>query len=78
MPINNVEELFKRLNDPDAGYKAIEELEQRDRQRWERNALRLPKVVRVKQLPDTTGWRSSCTTIHHSFQFKQHFVVLQI
>lgn len=27
MPINSVEELFERLNDPDAGYKIIEELE---------------------------------------------------
>lgn len=53
MSINSVEELFKRLDDPEAGYKAIEELEQRDRQRWERNALRLPKIVRVKKLPDT-------------------------
>lgn len=52
MPINNVVELFKRLNDPDVEHKVIEELEQRDRQRWERNALRLPKTVRVKRLPD--------------------------
>lgn len=53
MPINSVEDFIRCLNDPDAGYKVIEQLEQRDRQRWERNALRLPKIVRVKKLPDT-------------------------
>ncbi len=48
MPINSVEELFKRLNDPDAGYKVIEELEQRDRQRWLKNMLRRPAIKTIK------------------------------
>lgn len=48
MPINSVEDFILCLNDPDAGYKVIEQLEQRDRQRWLKNMLRRPAIKTIK------------------------------
>ena len=35
---------FKRIYSADAGYRVIERLENRDRQRWRKNQLRRPSI----------------------------------
>lgn len=42
------DEFFKRILDPNAGYKCVAEQEARDRQRWEHNALKQTRVVDAK------------------------------
>ena len=42
------DEFFKRILDPNAGYKCVAEQEARDRQRWERNALKRTRVIDAK------------------------------
>jgi hypothetical protein len=42
------DEFFKRILDPNAGYKCVAEQEARDRQRWERNALKQTRVIDAK------------------------------
>lgn len=43
-----LDDFFKRILAPDAGSQFIEELERRDRRRWERNASRLKRTNNVK------------------------------
>lgn len=43
-----LDDFFKRILAPDAGSRFIEELERRDRRRWERNASRLKRTNNVK------------------------------
>lgn len=42
------DEFFKRILDPNAGYRCVAEQEARDRRRWERNALKWTRVVDAK------------------------------
>ncbi len=42
------DEFFKRISDPNAGYKCVAEQEARDRQRWEHNALKRTRVIDAK------------------------------
>lgn len=42
------DEFFKRILDPNAGYRCVAEQEARERQRWERNALKQTRVVDAK------------------------------
>ena len=42
------DEFFKRILDPNAGYRCVAEQEARDRRRWERNALKRTRVVDAK------------------------------
>lgn len=41
-------EFFKRILDPNAGYRCVAEQETHERQRWERNALKQTRVVDAK------------------------------
>lgn len=42
------DEFFKRILDPNAGYKCVVEQEARDRRRWEYNALKRTRVIDAK------------------------------
>ena len=42
------DEFFKRILDPNAGYKCVAEQEARDRQRWANNALKRTRVIDAK------------------------------
>ena len=42
------DEFFKRILDPNAGYKCVVEQEARDRRRWEHNALKRTLVIDAK------------------------------
>jgi len=42
------DDVFKKIQSSDAGFQFVEHLEQRDRQRWERNALKQTRVVDAK------------------------------
>ena len=42
------DEFFKRILDPNAGYKCVVEQEARDRRRWEHNALKRTRVIDAK------------------------------
>lgn len=53
------DEFFKRILDPNAGYRCVSEQESRDRQRWERNAFRRHTVLekRVSRIPNAVTSR---------------------
>lgn len=49
------DEFFKRILDPNAGYRCVAEQEARERQRWEHNAFRRHIVLdkRVSRISNT-------------------------
>lgn len=49
------DEFFKRILDPNAGYKCVAEQEARDRRRWERNSLKRTRVVDAKLTSKTSS-----------------------
>ena len=42
------DEFFRRILDPNAGYRCVIEQEMRERKRWERNARRSSRVTTAK------------------------------
>lgn len=42
------DEFFRRILDPNAGYRCVIEQEMRERKRWERNALKRTRAVDAK------------------------------
>lgn len=49
------DEFFRRILDPNAGYRCVIEQEMRERKRWERNALKRTRAVDAKLTSKTSS-----------------------